>query len=112
MIRLGSIGFESVTLVRAPMVPDGLGNTVPDWDAASETPMFGIVTPGASVEYHGETDATLIRWTVLTAPDAGVVSTDRMRVRGGLYEVEGQPEAWASPAGGLNHLSVALVVVA
>lgn len=67
------------------------------------------VQPGATAEVLEHADAALVRWTV-QAPGltVDVESGDRVRYRGVVYAIEGEPGRWPSPTGALAHTTIAL----
>lgn len=102
---------QSITVVEPTMVDDR-GTLVPDYDTpASQTPVAGCsVQPGASAEVLEARQGVSVRWTVY-AP-ASVALTEHSAVRltdGNLYDVDGRPERWPSPTGGLDHTVILLV---
>lgn len=96
---------ETVTRIRAPFMVDRdrYGNRVRDWAAADETDIEGCaVAPRQAGGVAGEETSSgrqgvLVGMTVYTPPGADVVATDRMRVRGQLFEVDGEPSDWRNP---------------
>lgn len=85
---------ETVTVIRPP-AKGKFGDRAPG--AAVEFELPGVmVAPGASTELVNgqnsvDTDMTLY---AEGNSDTGVRATDRIRVRGQLYEVVGQPAVW------------------
>lgn len=86
---------EAATIVRPPGKAK-FGD--PASGSAVEFPLDGVLfAPGSSSEGHDransvDTDAALY---VQGNTDTGVLATDRVRVRGELYEVVGTPAIWA-----------------
>lgn len=86
---------EAVTIVRPPG-RGKFGDPAPG-DIA-ESPLGGVLfAPGGSDENHNaansvDTDVTLY---VQGNTDTGVLPTDRVRARGVMYEVIGEPAVWA-----------------
>lgn len=87
---------ETVTLLRrtrAGTDPDGNDAWV-----TAEVPVAGcVVWPRASSELVEQQDTVIVGLSVLLPPATVVLATDRVRVRGDVYEVDGQPAAWTSP---------------
>lgn len=101
---LPSFATQTVTRLRAPLVDDGHNNAVPNWSAATSTPITGCsVQPGSTDEVLENRDTTLIQWTVYAPSTADVLSSDRISYLGVEYEIDGQPAAWPSPSGALDH---------
>lgn len=81
----------------ASTTPDGYGNAVPGADVETSLPTLGIA-PRSSSEFNqpGRT-AVIVGLTVFFPGGTDVLSTDRFRVRGTVYEVDGEPGDWRSP---------------
>lgn len=91
---------ETVTRIRTGASPglDRYGNPLPGVDA--EVPIDGAAfDPGGSLEPlevgRAQTVTTPKVYFWRSAPD--IVSTDRLRVRGLVYQVIGHPARWESP---------------
>jgi len=108
---------SDVTILRpGPPTEDGYGNDVPG--APTEIPVLGCaVAPrdGTGAGANEITDArdTVIVGLTLYAPyGTEIRATDRVRVDGELYEVDGQPGAFRSPfTGSTGPVVVALELV-
>ncbi|MEV0267718.1 hypothetical protein AB0H43_03000 [Hamadaea sp. NPDC050747] len=97
---------ETVIRWRAGTIADEYGNRVRSWDAATSTPIDGCgVAQGSlgrtdevrAADSEGEpSDLTVY----ITDPEADVLATDRLEVRGRVYAIEGEPAAWANPMTG------------
>lgn len=66
------------------------------------------VQPGATAEVLEHANATLVAWTVQAPAGVDVESTDRVRYRGVVYAIGGEPARWPSPTGALAHTTIAL----
>ena len=98
--------LETVTVITAGTTTDRYGNTEPDWDNATEREEKCLVG-GPATLLSGEplmdartpldSDLTLI----FQGRDPGILHTDRVRVRGVVYEVNGRPfvQMWGSKPG-------------
>lgn len=90
---------EMVVRIRAgaSTTTDGYGNPVAGADAERELPTLGIA-PRVSSEFNepGRT-AVIVGLTVFFPGGTDVLSTDRFRVRGTVYEVVGEAGDWRSP---------------
>jgi hypothetical protein len=90
------VGGETVTFVTPPPV-DKWGDPIPDGIASEYDSEGWLVAPGASSEMHDgqnsvDSDMALYR---TGAPGDEVISVgDRVRVRGLMYEVQGEPAVW------------------
>lgn len=91
---------ETVTVVRTGPSSgrDPLGIPLPG--TAQEIPLPGcVITPRASSPAVGGAeqqarDTVIVGWTVYAPPGSDVRTTDRVRIRGELCEVTGQPGDW------------------
>lgn len=90
---------ETVVRVRAggSTEVDGYGNPVPGADV--ETPLPGwAVADGSTAEFNQPgREAVSVDLVGYGPPGVDVKSSDRFRVRGELYNVEGEPFVWRSP---------------
>ena len=103
---LPSWATQTVTVVHPAMVDDR-GTMVPDWSATpvSEVPVPGCsVQPGATAEVLAARQGSSIRWTVLAPPTLVATARDGVRFEGVLYQINGEPQPWPSPTGGLDHV--------
>ncbi|WP_177240549.1 hypothetical protein [Nonomuraea wenchangensis] len=91
-------GETVVLLRRTQSGRDSHGNPV--WTVA-ELPVEGCAVwpTGSTEETHGQ-DQTSERLTVLAPYGTEVRSTDQVRARGLVYEVQGLPSSWRSPLTG------------
>lgn len=90
-------GGESIVIVR-PAPLDKFGDPIPDTEATEVESQGWLVAPGSSSELHDgqqsvESDMDLYR--LGGGFDEDVQPTDRVRVRGLLYEVVGEPAVWS-----------------
>jgi hypothetical protein len=91
---------ETVVVLRPGPSPgrDPLGIPVPA--PVEEIPLTGcVVTPRESAPTVGGAeqqarDTVIVGWTVYAPPGSDVRTTDRVRVRGAVCEVTGQPGDW------------------
>lgn len=88
---------ETVTLVRhGSPTEDDYGNDVPG--TATETDIPGsVVAPRTSGEDVQGRDQVVVGLNVWVPAGTDVRPTDQFRVRGVLYEVDGEAGAWRSP---------------
>jgi len=95
----GSLYGETAVVVRAPLADDGYGNRARDWDAATRTQSHGW----GFAPRRGDENApdggpgVIVGLTGYGPPDADVLPTDRVEVRGQVYEVVGEVGVWRSP---------------
>lgn len=104
-----SFATQSIEILRPLFVPDN-GALVPHPKNTEPPRTVGgcDVQPGASQELLDHANAALIRWTVQAPPGVDVVFTDRVRYRGVVYAIEGEPAHWGSPTGALAHTTISL----
>jgi hypothetical protein len=93
---------ETVAVVRASLVDDGYGNQTPDWSAATSTPHEGCAVAqgakgGATEDATGDRNVVVSDLVVFMPAGADVLATDRLEIRGRVYEVVGEPFDWRSP---------------
>lgn len=97
---------ETVTVLRAGLADDGYGNQVRDWSTPVRIPCAGCaVAQGARDSVTeiltGDRNVIISDLVVFMPPGADVVATDRLEVRGRVYEVVGEPFDWVSPFTGV-----------
>lgn len=96
---------DTITVLRAPLVPDDYNNQVPDWPNAAETPVGGCrVQPERGADYTLDREAVLTRWRLFAPASVDLLPTDRVRHGGVDYDIEGSVERWPSPTGALAHV--------
>ena len=92
---------EPVTVVHAEYVTDYYGNESEqlDWANAVETVLepCGVAPRYSSEPVDPNRSPVIIGLTVFLPSGATVSARDRLRVRGDLWEVEGEPGTWISP---------------
>lgn len=87
-------GEETVTVIRPPAA-DAFGDPVAG--ATTELALLGcLFAPGPSQELGVGAAGTDTDGTVYAPPGADVRSTDRMRVRGQVFTVVGDPQDWGA----------------
>lgn len=92
-------GETVVFLTETPGGRDEMG--VPTPGATVETPVSGCaVWPRMSDEREQAQSQVIVGLTVFIPPGVAVPATNRARVRGVLYEVDGEPGAYRSPLTG------------
>lgn len=90
---------ETVTVLRAATVIDPYsGESVSsDWDNATETDLTTLAPaePRPSNEpVQNARNAVVDGWTIYLPQGSDVVSSDRLRVRGAVYSILGEPADW------------------
>jgi hypothetical protein len=62
--------------------------------------IVGLFAPTGGFEQTGGRDTVTTQPTFYAEPGSDVTSTDRLRVRGVVYQVDGEPALWQLPASG------------
>jgi hypothetical protein len=92
---------ETIQRIRALPALDPYSDEVTGsiWVDAPEVDIIGVgVEPRPSAEPLEDARNSVTSGFTLYMPyDSDVTSADRVRVRGVVYEVEGEPSAWRSP---------------
>lgn len=108
----GFTNGETVTIVRpGPPTEDEYGNEAPG--APTESTISGCaVAPRSSSEDLQARDQVIVGLTVWMPSGSVVYPTDQMRVRGVLYDVDGEPGGFLNPfTGSAGPVQVALTRV-
>lgn len=106
------ISFATQVLVRVrPATRVVNGRTVPDWGAAADE----LTIPGWTVQ-PGDMSEDLVnrsnqtaRYSAIGPAGADIKGLDAVRYQGVLYQVDGGPQHWPSPTGGLDHTFLRLI---
>lgn len=91
---------ETVDVITAgAKVDPRSGDEVADWEAATEATVAGVaVEPRPSQEPQQDARNAIVSGFTLYLPaDATVTARNRIRVRGEVYDVLGEPALWRSP---------------
>ena len=90
---------ETVTRLRAPLVADRYGNLVPDWSNPDrlDIPDCGVAPRTSDEETEQGRQGVVVGIAVYAPPDADILPSDRLEVRGSVYEVVGEVAVWRSP---------------
>lgn len=105
----GRVARHTIVRVRAPLVDDGRGNQARDWDRAVETSLPGwAVDVGATVEDVVNRDGASTEYTIRGPYAADLATSDRVRLLGGLYEVDGAVLRQPGPSAATSHTVVRL----
>lgn len=100
------LSFQRESLLRQrPQYVTDHGAQVADWSLpTSDASIAGwSVQPGTSAEDRVNRDGALIQWTCFGPAGADVQADDRIVYDGKQYAIDGEPSAWKSPTGSLNH---------
>lgn len=98
--------FHTVERLRGVLVVDE-GNTeridweTPDTEVISGANVQPIGTGAATTERETADRNTLIdRWVLYAPPTADIRFEDRIRYKGAVYHVDGEPKMWPNPIDG------------
>lgn len=98
---------ETVTVLRGVPIEDpySAAETVLDWTVPGETPVPGCaVAPRESVEPEQVgRSSVIVGLTVFMPAGTAVTAADRLRIRGQVHEIVGEPGDWRSPFTGRAH---------
>jgi hypothetical protein len=93
---------ESVVRLRAASSTDEYGDETPGTEA-SKTFTGVAVAPRYSTEGNDNRSAVVVGLTLYFPAGSDVLSTDRWRVRGAVYETVGDAATWVNPFTSVNH---------
>lgn len=93
----GAGDTETVTVIRPPG-RDAFGDPLPG-DATEFDVPGCLFAPGPSQELGFAAATVDTDGTVYAPPDTDVRPTDRIRIRGAVYSVVGDPQNWGRSAG-------------
>ncbi|MEV1331127.1 hypothetical protein AB0J20_16295 [Micromonospora costi] len=102
----GSSGWlvrgETAVRVRAPLAGDGYGNQARDWNAAvrTELPGWGFAPRRGEEAPADGSQGVIVGLTGYGPPQVDVLPTDRLEVRGQVFDVVGEVGVWRSPLTG------------
>ncbi|UGS26326.1 hypothetical protein K8F61_17120 [Microbacterium resistens] len=106
----GVVARHSITIVRAPLVEDGRGNEARDWEHAAESASAGwAIDVGASGEDTVNRDGSSVAYTLRGPFAADVQATDRVRLFGDLYDVDGGVLRQPGPSPVTSHTIIRLI---
>lgn len=107
---LPTFARESVLIERAPLV-DSRGTKVRDWAHAVSHEVGGcnLQPVSSSVTWLDPAQAVTVRARLFVPPGSDIQAGDRVTVRGAQYAIDGEPHAWESPTGAVDHIECALI---
>ncbi|MGO3844465.1 hypothetical protein [Agrococcus casei] len=86
----GAVARHTITIVRAPLVDDGRGNRTRDWTTAAELESTGwAIDAGSTSEDEANRDGSSTAYTLRGPLVADVTATDRVRLFGELFVIDG-----------------------
>lgn len=93
---------ESVVRLRAAASTDTYGDEARGAET-SKTFTGVAVAPRYSTEANDNRSAVIVGLTLYFPAGSDVLSTDRWRVRGAVYETDGDAASWVNPFTSVNH---------
>ena len=105
------LAVQTVTVVRAPLAANRYGGQIRDWANATRTDVEGVsVQPGPSTEDVRDRELLVGTWTLYgpRGRDIDLLATDRVQVDGMVLQVDGDPNRWPAPGGGIHHVEAKL----
>ena len=107
---LPSFWRQTITRVR-PGTKTVRGSAVPDWDNADKLTIGGCsVQPAStSLSQDGRVQGVSDGLTAYVPPTADIKAGDHILYNGGEYTITGDPLAWPSATGDLDHLQLNLM---
>lgn len=105
------LAVDTVTVVRAPLTADRYGGQIRDWTAATRTDYPGVcVQPVSSTEDVRDRELLIGKYTLFTSrgQDIDLLATDRIEWNGLTLQVDGDPNRWPAPGGGVHHVEASL----
>jgi hypothetical protein len=109
------LAVETVTVIRAATVANRYGGQVRDWTNTTRTVVDGVsIQPTATTEDVRDRELLVNTYTLFTSrgQDIDLLATDRVQWGGLLLQVDGDPNRWPAPGGGLHHVEATLRQVA
>lgn len=90
---------ETITRLRAGSASNRVGASIDDWSDPAELDIDGcaVAPRDADEENAGGRQTVIAGFNVYAPPGADVLATDRLRVRGEIHEVIGEPGVWINP---------------
>jgi hypothetical protein len=101
-----SYHHETIDVLSAAGQRDRYGNAPLNWNQATTTTVDNcrlIPVPSAEIQ-----ERLTRRWVLYAPLDTALVTKNRVRWRGVVYEVTGDVRRWDSPSGRLAHLEADL----
>lgn len=104
---------STVSRLRAVTSTDGRGSQIRDWANASSAEIEGVfLAPASSGEGHNDSRESVGKgWSLFSLNPLDLLATDRVQANGLTFEVDGEPEAWDSPWGGISGVTAKLTRV-
>lgn len=97
---------ETVSRLRRRMVEDPYSSeeTIGDWSDPESLTVEGVaIAPSSTVEPVNDSRAQVItQMSIYCGPDEDILPEDRIRARSGLWDVQGEVQAFPNPLTGWN----------
>lgn len=107
----GRTARHRIVRLRAPLADDGRGNQVRDWANAAEAPLSGwAIDAGATAEDTTNRDGSSVAYTLRGPVDADIKATDRARLFGETFLVDGGVTRQPGPTARTSHCIVQLIL--
>lgn len=99
---------ETIQVLSPTETTDAYNNTVEDWTSPTEVGVDGVaVEPRPSSEDNRDArNAVISGFTLYIPAGTAVTAANRVRVRGEVYLVDGEPAEWRNPFTGWEPGSV------
>jgi head-tail adaptor len=91
---------ELVEVLEAGTATDGYGNTVEDWDSpvvVDKDDYAGVEPRPLGEQEQDNRNAVVKGYTLYVKPDLTVTAQNRVRVRGDVWAIDGDPADWRNP---------------
>lgn len=90
---------ETVTRLRAGTTTNRVGASVDDWSDPAELAIDGcaVAPRDAEEDNPGGRQQVIAGFNIYAPAGTSVLPTDRLRVRGEVHEVHGEPGVWTNP---------------
>jgi hypothetical protein len=109
---MSAVFRHTMTRLRAPAVENRHGNSVRDWDDAGVEPGTDLagwaIDAGDTAGDEAGRSGTIVNYTARRRGDTDVLSSDRLRWRGEVFEVEGDVLFQPGPSVRTSHVIVRL----
>jgi len=108
------LAVDTVIVIRAPLAANRYGGQLRDWTTTTRTTVVGVsVQPAAATEDVRDRELLVNAYTLFTSrgQDIDLEATDRVEWNGLVLQVDGDPNRWPAPGGGVHHVEAALKLV-
>lgn len=105
------LASDTVTVIRAPLTTGRYGGKTRDWPNATRTDYPGVcVQPVSSTEDVRDRELLIGKYMLFTSrgQDIDLLATDRVEWNGITLQVDGDPNRWPAPGGGVHHVEASL----